>query len=267
MYQVDILKKMDKLNVGVAHQYIRRIEKSNEERAGEIYWKNLDFDLKNTIVKPVSLSYAKEIIEEYEYLGCIAAVNWYQFGIFFKDKEDGELICGGVVIYGQEYAENQGVWDKYGYTGKIILLNRGVCLHWCPVNTNSHLIMESMKQLPEKYKVITCTVDFDAGEIGTIYQACNFYYVGAMRKNKTRTNVIINGKKYGSRAIRQRYGTMKRELLPDLVREKLGDDARIEFVEVYAKHRYFYFRGTKWDKKNHKRAIDHLIKPYPKRKS
>lgn len=252
------------MKVGRAHQYNRRVEKQIEEMDNP-YWENLDLNLKNTIIKPVSLSYAKEIIEEYEYLGCIAAVNWYQYGIFFKDNEDGEVICGGVVIYGQEYAENRGVWDKYNYTGKIILLNRGVCLHWTPKNTNSKLIMESMKQLPEKYEVITCTIDPDAGEIGTIYQACNFHYVGAMRKNKTRTNFIINGKKYGSRSVRQTYGTMAKGKLPELVKAKLGDDATVEFVEVHAKHRYFYFRGDKKTRKIHKKALESIIKEYPKR--
>lgn len=257
---------MSQPKVGTAHQYNRRVEKKIEEMKNpHWHWENLDLDLKNAVVKPIELSLAKEIIEEYEYLGCLAAVNWYQYGIFFKDTVTSEEVCGGVVVFGQEYAENQGVWDKYGYTGKIILLNRGVCLHWTPKNTNSKLIMEAIKQLPEKYQVITCTTDPDAGEIGTIYQACNFYYVGAMRKNKTRTNIIINGKKYGSRSVRQTYGTMSKKTLPDLVKAKLGDDATVEFVTVYAKHRYFYFRGTKWDKKNLKRGIEDIIKPYPKR--
>lgn len=253
-----------KVNIN-AHQYVRRLEKAVEEFAGGRYWEHLDLDLKNAIIKPVSLSYAKYIVEEYEYLGCLAAVNWFQYGIFFKDLDDGEEICGGVVVFGQEYAENMGVWDKYGFTDKIILLNRGVCLHWTPKNTNSHLIMEAIKLLPEKYEVITATVDPDAGEIGTIYQACNWYYVGALRKNKSRLNVIINGKKYGSRSIRQKYGTMAKDKLPELVKSKLGEDAQIEFVQVHAKHRYFYFNGNKAVKRIHKKALKEYIKPYPKR--
>lgn len=255
---------MSKIKVGVAHQYLRRVEKEIEENSNP-YWNDLNLDLKSTEVRPIDLLFAKKIIEEYEYLGCIAAVNWYQFGIFFKDTKTGEEVCGGVVIYGQEYAENQGVWDKYGYTGKIILLNRGVCLHWTPRNTNSKLIMESIKMLPEKYEVITCTTDPDAGEIGTIYQACNFHYVGAMRKNKIRLNVIINGKKYGSRSMRQKYGTMAQDKLPALVREKLGENTTIEFVNVHAKHRYFYFNGNKRTQRNNLKGIKDIIKPYPKR--
>ena len=252
------------INVSTAHQYIRRVEKQKEEEHIG-YWKDIDLSLENAIVEPVDLSFAKRYIEDYEYLGCIAAVNWFQYGIFFKDSK-GDVYCGGVVIFGQEYAENRGVWDKYHYTSKIILLNRGVCLHWTPKNTNSYLIMEAIKLLPKKYQVITATVDFDAGEIGTIYQACNWYYVGAMRKNKSRLNVMINGKKYGSRSIRQKYGTMAQDKLPAIVKAELGEDTEIEFVTVHAKHRYFYFRGSKWDKKNLKRSIETIIKEYPKRR-
>jgi len=249
-----------------AHQYIRRLETQARDLAqGNSYWETLDLDLKNSVVKEIDLKTAREIIEEYEYLGCVAAVNWHQYGIFFVDKATNEEVCGGVVIFGQEYAENRGVWDKYDFTGNIILLNRGVCLHWAPINTNSKLIMDAIKQLPPKYEVITCTIDPDAGEIGTIYQACNFHYVGVLRKNKKRLNFVINGKKYGSRSIRQKYGTMSKKLLPDLVKEKLGKDATIEFVEVHSKGRYFYFNCNKRKSRYYRNKIKDIIKPYQKR--
>jgi hypothetical protein len=148
------------------------------------------------------------------------------------------------------------------------LLNRGVCLHWTPKNSNSHLIAESIKMLPEKYKIVTATTDHLAGEIGTIYQACNFYYVGSMRDQNKNVNSragdrdawIINGKMYGSRAIRQMYGDTKKETL-----DNLGVEYRK--VKQNSKHRYFFFRGNKKEKKYYKSKIQHLIKPYPKRRT
>ena len=152
-------------DIGIAHQKIIRDKKAETDKSnlfGE-YWNNLDLDLKKAVVKEIDLHSAAKMIIEYEWLGCMPAVNFYDFGIFF----DG--VCGGVVVYGQEYIENLGRWDKYDYTGKIILLSRGVCIHWTPINTASKLIMSSIKMLPKKYKVITCTTDHLAGEIGTIY--------------------------------------------------------------------------------------------------
>jgi hypothetical protein len=37
-----------------------------------------------------------------------------------------------------------------------------------------------MDLLPERYQIVTATVDAAAGEIGIIYQACGFDYVGVM---------------------------------------------------------------------------------------
>jgi hypothetical protein len=146
------------------------------------------------VVKPIERKLAKQIIEEYEYLGNLSAINFFYFGLFFSDNEGNE-ICGGAVVFGQEYTENLGVWDKYDFTGKIILLNRGVCLHWTPKNSASFLIMKAIKMLPKKYEVITATVDPMAGEIGTIYQSCNWYYVGSMRDN----NPKVKNKTYYKR--------------------------------------------------------------------
>jgi hypothetical protein len=250
-------------DIGTAHQKIIRDKKSitdNHNLFGN-YWDSINKDLKKSIVRPVDFNTAKKIIEEYEWLGCMPAVNWYYYGIFF----DG--FCGGVVVYGQEYTENLGVWDKYDYTDKIILLSRGVCIHWTPINTASKLISDSMKMLPSKYKIVTATTDHLAGEIGTIYQACNFYYVGSMRESNPnvksnklyREGWLIKGKLVGSRNIRQKIGSQKMEYIL-----KRYPDAKK--VKQNSKHRYFYFLGSKSDKKYHKKQIEHLIKPYPKRK-
>lgn len=212
----------------------------------------IDVDIKKAVIKPVTRAEAQEIILKYEWLGKLAAVNWYYFGIFFE----GHL--AGVVVYGQEYAENMGVWDKFGYTGRIILLNRGACVHWAHPHSASKLIRESMKMLPDKYKVITCTVDDLAGEIGTIYQACNFDYVGVMRKGKKREAFLIDGKIVSARSMRSRFGTQRL----DILRQHIPDIIKIE---QNAKGRYFAFRGNKKEKKELRTAIDHLVKPYPKR--
>lgn len=236
-----------------AWQYLKRVEKAETENN---YWSELNLSLKDAVVKPVERSLAKQIIEEYEWLGCMPAITQYYYGIFFDN------VCGGVVVFGTEYSENTGVWDKYGYTGKMILLSRGVCLHWTPKNTNSMLIMKAIDMLPAKYEIVTATIDQLAGEYGTIYQACNFYYVGSMRekngKENPRLGVLLDGKLYGSRSIKAKFGTRSKVKIMEEY-----PDAKI--VMQKSKGRYFYFRGNKTVKKQHYKAILHLIKPYPKR--
>lgn len=252
------------MSVGKAHQRLVREAKEREQGADLFgaYWRDLNTDIKDAEVREVSHAQAKEIIEEYEWMGCLAAVNWFYYGIFFDN------VCGGVVVYGQEYIENLGRWDKYGYTGKIILLNRGACVHWAHPHSASKLIRTSMKMLPEKYKVVTATVDDLAGEIGTIYQACGFDYIGSMRdanpnvksRKGDRSGWIVNGKLYGARAMRQKFGTTKMETII----ERFPDAKK---VKQNSKGRYFAFRGTKKEIKQNRAAISHLIKPYPKRVS
>ena len=80
---------------GKAHQRKIREEKAIEY-ANDRFWENINTDISNGIVKPISFTEAKEIIMEYEWLGCMPAMSKYYFGIFF----DGH--CGGVTVFGNE---------------------------------------------------------------------------------------------------------------------------------------------------------------------
>jgi hypothetical protein len=171
----------------------------------------------------VTTATAASIIERYEWLGRMPAVVRYCFGIFFGDA------CGGVVTYSNEYAENLGVWDRYDFTGRLICLSRGAVTHWAPPNTASRLIRRSMALLPPRYEVVTATVDERAGEIGTIYQACGFDFIGKMDSSR---DSIVNRWDHA------------------LPREPV-------------KARYFAFRGSY--QRDRRDAIAHLIQPYPRR--
>lgn len=243
-----------------AHQYRIRLEMSKTE--------DLDFDpddieLKNSYIKKISRSLAKEVIIKYEWLKTIPQVTRYCLGLYFKLPNNKEVL-GGVLIYSDDYAQNTSVWDKYKFYDKIILLSRGVCLWWTPKNTASYFIAQSYNWLKKntKYEIITATVDPAAGEIGTIYQALNWEYVGLMsgnynnnNKESKRFSVLINDKLRYSRSIRKEFGTMKKSV----ILEKYPDAV---FIPQYRKRRYFYFLTKK---KYYKKQINHLLMSYPKR--
>jgi hypothetical protein len=257
-----------------AHQRIIREQRAADDADSDMFgrwWQGIDVDIRRADVRLVSYETAKAIIEKYEWLECMPAVVWYSYGIFF----DG--CCAGVVCYGPEYSENLGKvaretgrkcadWSKYGFEGKLILLSRGACTHWAHPHSASKLIRESMSLLPPQYEVVTATCDPAAGEIGTIYQACGFEYVGSMRDNRDtvksrfmdRDAWLIDGKIVGSRSIRQRCGSTK-----------AGDIAKVfpnaKKIKQHSKHRYFAFRGPPATKKRNRRAIEHLFQKYPKR--
>lgn len=246
-------------------QYKRRLETEVEDRQDEELMKKIesvDLSLSNATVKRIEIKEAKPMVEKYEYLGSIAAFNKFAYGLYFGD------LLSGVVIFGSEYSINLPFWqEKYDMDKhNTLLLNRGVCTWWCPKNSNSFLVANAIKQLPEQYKVITATVDPLAKERGIVYQACNFHYLGSMRDSnpnlrtsgkRDRTGCIIDGKLLTSRGMRARFGTMKKSV----ILEKHPD---AEFIKVKSKHRYMFFRGSKSEQKHFKKKFEHLIKPHPK---
>jgi hypothetical protein len=203
-------------------------------------------DIRGAQVRPITLAEARTIIEVYEPM---PAVSWLAFGIFFGDR------LGGTVVYGPEYGENLGVWDGRGYTGQLIALLRGACLHWAHPHAASKLIRRSMDLLPKRYKVVTATVDRGVDEVGTVYQAAGFDFVGIMRRGG-RVRVAINGKRMSERQAGRLAGTRGARALA-----RLGFDAEA----VPRKERYFAFRGSKSERQRNRAAIAHLIKAYSKR--
>lgn len=238
----------------IAHQKLIRDKRALEDSDADMFgrwWQGINLNLARADVREVSFDTAKSIIEKYEWLGTMPAIVRHCYGIFF----DG--CCGGVVVYGDEYAENLGVWDKYGFTGKIICLSRGACTHWSPVGTASRLIRRSMDLLPQRYEVITCTCDESAGEIGTIYQACGFDYVGVWSRGKAGVaHVTVDGKRVSERAAKERYGTRGVDAL-----RGMGLDS----TTSKRKARYFGFRGPVAVIKKNRGKIRARIEPYPKR--
>jgi len=213
-------------------------------------------DIETAIVKEISAADARVLIEKYEWLGTMSACIIKCFGIYFLQPNEN-WVLGGTVVYSNEYGENLGIWDSYNYTGKIICLSRGACVHWAHPHSASKLIRVSMRMLPDRYKVITCTVDAQAGEVGTIYQACGFEYVGRMKGNGDRASIIGgDGKQKSERQAYREYGTRSIKKLREL---------GLTVNSVPRKARYFSFTGTKKEKRENRKAIEHLIKPYPKR--
>ena len=249
--------------MSVAHQYKIRLKKQEEEQDNLPF--NLhDVNLNNTTLKLITKKEAEYVIVNYEWLKKMPGFSKYFFGLYFNINGNEHL--GGVLVYSPEYSLNTGVWDKYGFTDKLLLLSRGVCLWWTPKNTASYFISRANKWIKDntQYRIITATVDPMAGEVGTIYQSLNWYYVGLMNGNYSGNNeskrmtIIIGGKQYSTRYIRKKYGTMKKDEIL-----KIHPDA--VFVPQYRKRRYFYFMDSKYNNKKYLDNISHLIQPYPKR--
>jgi hypothetical protein len=206
-------------------------------------------DIATAEVRPIPLSEAKRIIERHEWLGTMPAVARSAFGIFFGER------CGGAVVFGDEYAENRGGWDRYGFSGKIIALLRGACLPWAHPHAASKLIRGAMRLLPERFRVVTATCCAGAGEVGTIYQAAGFHYAGRMYGG-TRALIHYQGRIISERHAKRRFGTCGRRALA-----RLGIRSHL----VPRRSRYFAFRGDRREQAELRAAIADRLRPYPKR--
>jgi hypothetical protein len=141
--------------------------------------------LENAIVVEISYEKAKELILKYEWLRNMGSTE-RSFGLIL----DGEL--AGVCCFGAtggtgtvKSVAGEG-WAQY-----VVTLCRGACAHWahphsasylisraCKLMANSRRITKSGKEFPPAY-IFVAYADGDApGEIGTVYQACNWLYCG-----------------------------------------------------------------------------------------
>lgn len=60
------------------------------------------------------------------------------------------------------------------------LISRGACISWSPKNLGSALVMFAVRWMAKntEFRYFTAYSDTEAWELGTIYQACNFTYLG-----------------------------------------------------------------------------------------
>jgi hypothetical protein len=213
-------------------------------------------DVKRAQVRPVSRRMAEQVILKYEWLGTLGNTQLY-FGIFFGDY------CAGVTCIGTTAGgANVNAHMEWGVKrGEMAYLARGANVHWSPVGANSKLVSWTCKLLPKhsNCKIIIAYSDTDAGEIGTIYQACNWIYVG--KGSSTNQWIAPNGRIYDQKlpynlAHTERGGT--RGQWTEALRKAGWKEQKSN-----PKHRYVYILD-----RNDKALVDRverMRKPYPKR--
>lgn len=214
-------------------------------------------NLKNARVKRVTRELAASIILKYEWLGTLPAVTHY-YGIFFGDFCAGVTCvgvgCGGANVYA--YKE----WNLK-HAQELAYLARGANVHWSPVGANSKLVSWTCKLLAQETnaKIVIAYSDTDAGEIGTIYQACNWTCVG--RGSSTRQWIDPrNGRVYDQKhptSLKDRFGGTRAYWAKRLRSEG--------WVEQQSNPKFRYVCVL--DKKNKQlaRIVKSKQTPYPKR--
>jgi hypothetical protein len=111
-------------------------------------------------------------IERYEWLGKMPVWATHRFAAYYKDV----MLAAVVMATPNSFSHLLGK----EYVHKEKLISRGATSPLAPDNTASWIIMSSVKWMAENagFWVFTAYSDPEALELGTVYQACNFYYLG-----------------------------------------------------------------------------------------
>lgn len=145
--------------------------------------KNLKLDINSVDIKDFEFSYIdsenketckeiKNFIQKYEWLGKMPNRPTHRFIAMYRG------ILAGVVIMSTPNSFSKVLGNDTKNMEKLI--SRGACASWTPKNLASKLIMWSIRWMVKNtnFRIFSAYSDTEAKEIGTIYQACNFYYLG-----------------------------------------------------------------------------------------
>jgi hypothetical protein len=176
------------------------------------------------------------------------------------------------------------------------LISRGACISWSPKNLASSFLMWTIQWMVKNtpYRLFTAYSDPTAKEIGTIYQACNFYYLGKKSGTTTRyinpyTGRIVSDRFFRVRSAYKKYAKelgiawdkswsndqkmlwenmspVIEQMLRDFSKKKQSQSVSVDFP---SKHKYAYVLGaTKAEtKKLRKKFVERNKTPeYPKQR-
>ncbi len=220
-----------------------------------------DFVFKNITDKPEQ-KIMIEFINRHEWLGNISQYTTHWFGAYYKDILSGVILLNMPNSFSKSLGENTPQLER--------LISRGACISWSPKNLASSFLMWIMRWMVKNtdYRLFTAYSDPTAKELGTIYQACNFYYMGNTFGGSAKYINPYTGKMVSDRFFRQKtaYKKFAKELniewkddwnhptgmrwenIPDEIELALREYSKFKQnqstkIEVPHKHKYAYVLG------------------------
>lgn len=243
-----------------------------------------DFTFQNED-KEFAFNEVRRFIERHEWLGRLSLYPTH----FFTARYNG--ILAGVVVMDMPNAFSKLLGESTRAVERLI--SRGACISWSPKNLASKLISFSVDWMVKntQYRLFTAYSDTEARELGTIYQACNFYYLGkrygAGFQFRTESGRWVSDRYFRSRSVYKRLAKSNGiewcndwqsgdsiffDKMPPSVSERIKllskeYQASCERRKIQPKHKYAYVLGK--DKRETKQLRQlfeerNKIYPYPK---
>ena len=234
----------------------------------------------------------RDFIKDHEWLGNMHRRPTHRFIASFNGH-----IAGAIVMSTPNTFSN---FLGRGNRDKEKLISRGACISWSPKNLGSSLLMYSIRWMAKNthYRIFSGYSDPTAGEIGTIYQACNFIYLGQCWGVRLKyLDPLYPDKGWISHRLFSKICTYKEiatengitwekswsyrdtifwEKIPRNIISKIKDapilkKERCDRIKVPRKHKYVYILGrnkretAKLHKLFHQHGDGKIFLPYPKR--
>ena len=215
------------------------------------------FSLKECSVEQISRKEAAEIILRYEWLASMPQVGRYYYGLV---RPDGKII--GATCFGLGPSRKARDFCGENQIERVLCLERGACAPIKPRNKHadgaaSKLIRRSCAKLvddtakTERIGAFFAYSDVAAGEVGTVYQASGWTYIGqgaGRVKSGTMHNRALMGRydyidPEGNRHTSRRMRAMLKRTNYDDGHlghwfQKVGKPAGWTKVRQYEKHKY-----------------------------
>ena len=118
------------------------------------------------------------------------------------------------------------------------------------------------------YNIFLAYSDPEAGEIGTVYQACNWLYcglTGTTEKFRTADGRVYDARQVHGRTRDRSGGTMKYKRSRAEERQLLLEKGCEFYTDTGRKHRYVGIYGDRRMKRRLRAALNWAVFPYPKR--
>lgn len=206
-------------------------------------------NMKGYLVKSIDSSQTYDWLLHKHYAKRIPSIS-FAFGLFDKRNT-----LQGICTFGTPVSSTlRNLWNN---EFKLIELNRLCINDLKEKNILSYFVSNSIKKLPKPF-VLVSYADSSKNHNGYIYQATNWIYTG----------LSIPFKDYYIQGLEHLHnGTIMdmsrgQENRVQWLRDKYGE--KLITIDRAQKHRYFYFHGSKKEKKQMQKMIPYEIKPYPK---
>lgn len=290
MSDINLLHKIADYGQEHCYQYQRRLDTIEEDKIvhnmsdEDIANISLDDFVFKNITSKEDKAKATEFIKRYEWLGTIGSYPTHWFTAYYKG------ILSGVIIMSMPNAFSKLLGEETKNIERLIA--RGASASFCPKNLGSKFLMWCIKWMVEntRYRLFTCYSDPQAKELGSIYQALNFFYLG----QKSGTNIrcvnpynpksLITDRAFRARSFYKRYAKdlgikwqknwnndqkILWENIPDNIEKRLRDYSKemykkAEKIEFPPKHKYAFVLGrNKAETKALRKKFLEINKTYP----